>query len=329
MTRATARVRVRACAKINLTLRVLGIRADGYHELRTTFQSLALHDTLTFAAAPGPFRIISNDPDCPTDQSNLVWKAAARLWNAAGRPGDPDGVTVRITKRVPVQAGLGGGSSDAAAALRALRALWGLEVADERLEDIGRDLGADVAFFLTGGTVLGVERGDLLFPLVDAPRAWVVLARPDFGVGTKDAYAWWDAAWHGSAEAQPGPFSPSPPSRPSGPSRPSRPNRKDEWTNDLQGPVVARHPRILRLVRSLTRNGAQFSAMSGSGSAVFGLFPDKGTAERAAASLRSRTVSTWVTRTTTRNEHERASALARIPPHRLPLPFAPRGLGHS
>ncbi|MEQ1727254.1 MAG: 4-(cytidine 5'-diphospho)-2-C-methyl-D-erythritol kinase [Vicinamibacterales bacterium] len=316
MTRATARVRVRACAKINLTLRVLGIRADGYHELRTTFQSLALHDTLTFAAAPGPFRIISNDPDCPTDQSNLVWKAAARLWNAAGRPGDPYGVTVRITKRVPVQAGLGGGSSDAAAALRALRALWGLEVADERLEDIGRDLGADVAFFLTGGTVLGVERGDLLFPLVDAPRAWVVLARPDFGVGTKDAYVWWDAAWHAVGASAAG-------------SSPGRGSRKDEWTNDLQGPVVERHPRILRLVRSLTRSGAQFAAMSGSGSAVFGLFPDKVTAERAAASLRSRTVSTWVTRTTTRDEHERASGLARVPPHRLPLPFAPRGLGHS
>jgi len=296
MTHASAVVRVRACAKINLTLRVLGIRADGYHELRTTFQSLALHDTLTFAAVPGPFRILSSDPDCPTDQTNLVWKAAARLWSTAGRRGDPDGVTVRITKRVPVQAGLGGGSSDAAAALRALRVLWRLDVADEVLETISRDLGADVAFFLTGGTVLGVERGDLLFPLVDTPRAWIVLARPDFGVSTKDAYAWWDAGWRAAV----GPGSAGPAG--------GRSSRTDEWTNDLQGPVVERHPRILRLVRSLRRHGAQFAAMSGSGSAVFGLFGDRTSAARAAAAVTSRTVSAWVTRTTSRAEHVRASA---------------------
>ena len=299
MTRVSAVVRVQACAKINLTLRVLGIHADGYHELRTTFQSLALHDTLTFTAKPGPFRLSSHDPDCPTDETNLVWKAAARLWRAAGRRGDPDGVSVRITKRVPVQAGLGGGSSDAAAALRALRVLWRLDVADEQLEQIGRDLGADVAFFLNGGTVLGVERGDLLFPLVDAPRAWVVLARPDFGVSTTDAYGWWDAAWLAAG------------GHVSGGLGSSRSSRKDAWTNDLQGPVVERHPRILRLVRALARHGAQFAAMSGSGSAVFGLCADRATAERAAAAVTSRTVSTWVTRTTTRAEHVRASAPSR------------------
>lgn len=299
MTRESAVVRVQACAKINLTLRVLGIHADGYHELRTTFQSLALHDTLTFTAKPGPFRLISHDPDCPTDETNLVWKAAARLWRAAGRRGDPNGVTVRITKRVPVQAGLGGGSSDAAAALRALRVLWRLDVADEQLEHIGRDLGADVAFFLAGGTVLGVERGDLLFPLVDAPRAWVVLARPDFGVNTTEAYGWWDAAWLAAG------------GQVSGGLGSSRSSRKDEWINDLQGPVVERHPRILKLVRALARHGAQFAAMSGSGSAVFGLCADRATAERAAAAVTSRTVSTWVTRTTTRAEHVRASAPSR------------------
>ena len=299
MTRESAVVRVQACAKINLTLRVLGIHADGYHELRTTFQSLALHDTLTFTAKPGPFRLLSHDPDCPTDETNLVWKAAARLWRAAGRRGDPNGVTVRITKRVPVQAGLGGGSSDAAAALRALRVLWRLDVADEQLEHIGRDLGADVAFFLAGGTVLGVERGDLLFPLVDAPRAWVVLARPDFGVSTTEAYGWWDAAWLAAG------------GQVSGGLGSSRSSRKDEWINDLQGPVVERHPRILKLVRALARHGAQFAAMSGSGSAVFGLCADRATAERAAAAVTSRTVSTWVTRTTTRAEHVRASAPSR------------------
>ena len=308
MTSSPTVVRARACAKINLTLRVLGIRADGYHELRTTFQSLALHDSLTFTATSGPVRIVSNDPACPVDETNLVWKAAARLWTAAGRRGEPGGVTVRIDKRVPVQAGLGGGSSDAAAALRALRVLWRLDAGDEVLEAIGREIGADVAFFLEGGTVLGVERGDLLFPLVDAPRAWVVLARPDFGVSTKDAYGWWDAAWRAASATRTRPAGPVSPARPARPAGLSRFSPKDEWTNDLQGPVVERHPRIGRLVRTLVRHGAQFAAMSGSGSAVFGLFADRATAQHAAKAVGSRTVSTWVTRTTSRAEYLRASA---------------------
>lgn len=290
---STWSVRIRACAKINLTLRVLGIRADGYHELRTTFQSLALHDTLTFTAAPGPFTIASDDPRCPTDGANLVWKAAAHLWEAAGRRGEMAGVQVHIRKRIPMEAGLAGGSSDAASALRALREVWGLRLPDGALEDIGRSLGADVAFFLEGGTVLGVDRGDLLFPLQDAPAAWVVLARPDFGVSTRDAYSWWDQAFQARRTTEPAPV---------------RPTRTSEWVNDLQPPVVARHPGILRLISKLSRSGARFAAMSGSGSAVFGLFDTRRSAALAATALAGRRVTTWVTRTTTRREHLRVSA---------------------
>lgn len=282
-------VRVRACAKINLTLRVLGIRPDGYHELRTTFQSLALHDTLTFTTARGPCVITSNDPGCPSDESNLVWKAAARLWEAAGRRGGISGVRMHIRKRVPIQAGLGGGSSDAAATLRALRALWRVRVPDEEVARIGRSLGADVAFFLEGGTVLGVERGDLLFPLQDAAPAWVVLARPDFGVSTREAYLWWDEAnLPRRSELESG-------------------ARRREAVNDLEPPVVARHPRILALIRKLERHGARTAAMSGSGSAVFGLFDAREPARRAAEAFAGPRVATWLTRTTSRRQFLRAS----------------------
>src|SRR5262245_24574368 len=112
-----------AFAKINLDLRVLGVRPDGYHELRTTFQSIALADALTFTRAAGPFRIVCDDPACPTDERNLVWRAAQLVWKAARRKGSPRDVIVTIAKRIPMQAGLGGGSSDGAAAIVACASL--------------------------------------------------------------------------------------------------------------------------------------------------------------------------------------------------------------
>ncbi len=297
-------VRVRACAKINVTLRVLGVRDDGYHELRTTFQSLALYDTLTVSVAPGPFVLTANDPACPVDETNLVWKAAEGLWRAAGRRGALSGVRAHLVKRIPSEAGLGGGSSDAAAALVALRALWRTGSSDAELETVARTLGADVPFFLHGGTVLGVERGDLLFPLNDLPRAWVVLARPDFGVGTRDAYRWWD-------ERRPGGRSASR-RRAGGPPPGYADLPASEWTNDLEAVVVARHPRIGQLIGRLRRAGASFAAMSGSGSAVFGLFADRTAARSAADRLRSRSVRVWVTRTLSRREFRR---------YQQPFPF--------
>jgi 4-diphosphocytidyl-2-C-methyl-D-erythritol kinase len=281
---------VRACAKVNLTLRVLALRDDGYHELRTTFQSLALHDTLTLTRVRGPFAIASTDPHCPTDESNLVWKAAARLWDTCGRRAEMHGVHVHIAKRVPMQAGLGGGSSDAAAALRALQVLWKVRVSDDDLLTIARPLGADVAFFLEGGTVLGIERGDLLFPLRDREPSWVVIARPRFGVSTRDAYAWWDRS------ARSG--------RLSGP--------PDECANDLEAPVVARHPEIGALIRTLRRAGATHAAMSGSGSAVFGLFGRRDAAEAAAWRLARGPVNCWVTRTLNSRQYRRASVVRPI-----------------
>ncbi len=223
---------------------------------------------------------------------------AALAGGGTPRAGVP-GTRVRIRKRIPMEAGLGGGSSDAASTLRALRELWRLRLSDDELASIGRSLGADVAFFLEGGTVLGVERGDLLFPLQDARPAWVVLVKPDFGVSTSDAYGWWDEAYRsGGSRKRSADRLPH-----AGLMRGTR-----DAGNDLQPPVAARHPAISRLVRRLKRSGARAAAMSGSGSVVFGLFDARATAERAARSSSSTNVTIWLTRTTNRREHLRASA---------------------
>jgi len=269
-------IRTRAFAKINLTLRVLGARPDGYHEIRSTFQTVELHDLMTLVRHSGPLRLRCSDPACPTDSTNLVWRAAEELWSAAGRKGEPGDVLIRIVKRIPVQAGLGGASSDAAAALRALSVLWRVRVTNERLRDIATGLGADVPFFLEGGMALGVARGDSLLGLADRPETWVVLAVPSFGVSTAEAFGWWDQAEHGADGDGSG---------------------WNDCGNDLQQPVAERHPEIAELVRHLNDAGASYAGMSGSGSAVFGLFGGRRAADRACRLLSRRGKRVLVTRT--------------------------------
>lgn len=299
----SSEVRVRAYAKINLSLQVLGIRRDGYHELRTTFQTIGLHDTLTIRKRRGPFALRCDDPACPADSSNLVWRAAESLWATARRRGPLRDLELSLTKRIPMQAGLGGGSSDAAAALQALAALWRVEPPAVRV--VAQSLGADVPYFFEGGTALGLDRGDTLYPLADLAPAWVTLVLPSFGVSTAEAYGWWDDSRDaaGAAASSPG-----------------------DGRNDLQAAVAAHHPEITRSVRALIRAGASHAAMSGSGSAVFGLFSGRLAAERAARLLAGRRRRTLVTRTLNRAAYQR---LAGIVGHRINLPFAPRSPGHS
>jgi 4-diphosphocytidyl-2-C-methyl-D-erythritol kinase len=281
MSAAAKSVKVSAFAKINLDLRVLGSRPDGYHELRTTFQSVALADVLTFTRTRGAFRITCDDPACPTGRSNLVWRAAALVWKAAGRRGAPKGVTVRIEKRVPLQAGLGGGSSDAAAALRALPRLWRVHVRPHVLHRLASELGADVPYFLEGGTALGLNRGDVLVPLDDIARAWVVIVIPDFGVSTKEAFGWWDRSLR-------------------------RRRARPEVANDLEPVVARRYPIVRRLTQRLTREEATHASLSGSGSAVFGLFASRAAAERAASAFGGHRV--VLTRTLNRRECRKLAA---------------------
>ena len=310
-------IRMRAFAKINLLLRVLGSRPDGYHELRTVFQSLALHDTLTFRPATGALRISCNEAACPTDATNLVWRAAERVWRAAGRRGAPREAEVHIVKRIPIEAGLGGGSSDAAAAVRALAALWRVDLGDDRMREVAASLGADVSYFLEGGTVLGLERGDLLFPLQDVAPAWVVLVIPPFGVSTKDAYGWWDEHVEGRERRLRPVRRPSPRGRSArewgwGPTSTGNDGSTarvirligHELRNDLEEPVTARHPEIARLVNALRRHGAIHAAMSGSGSAVFGLFERRTDAAAAADVFPRRGRRVIVTRTVNRSRYQ-------------------------
>jgi 4-diphosphocytidyl-2-C-methyl-D-erythritol kinase len=298
-------ITVKAFAKINLTLRVLGVREDGYHDLRTTFQTVALHDTVTFHPVRGEFSIECDDPACPADRTNLVWRAADAVWRASGRRGRPTDVHVRIVKRIPVQAGLGGGSSDAAAAIRVLTRLWRVNLAPARLRAIAATLGADVPFFLEGGAALGLDRGDLLFPLVDPPAAWVALVIPAFGVSTGEAYSWWDSTnglrresptrrgWQGRGRQAGLAFVGGLPA--------------DELRNDLEPAVSARHPEIARFVRALRNCGAYHAAMSGSGSATFGLFASRTAAEKTRRLVKGAGARVLITRTLNRRAYQAAT----------------------
>lgn len=299
---------MRAHAKINLTLLVGGRQPDGYHELRTIFQSLALHDTLEVRERPGALAIECDDPAVQTDSRNLVWRAAARVWEASGRPGPPEGALVTLRKRIPAQGGLGGGSSNAAVALVAFERLWHPAMPAEVRLGLARRLGADVPFFLCGGTAAGVGRGDEVTPLPDLPPCHVVLVFPPFGVPTADAYRWLDedrarggegpAGLSGSAGALTYPFQEA---------SPGQVVHLADGTpiailNDLEAPVVARHPEIGRIRDALRAAGADGAAMCGSGSTVFGLFRDAAAAAAAGAVLAAEGWRTTVSATAGRDE---------------------------
>jgi len=276
-----AAVSVRAHAKINLDLRVLGARPDGFHELRTVFQAISVHDTLTCLPREGPFAIECTTAGVPLDGSNLIWRAAEALWRALRRRGPVRDIVVRLEKRIPVQAGLGGGSADAAAALVGLAAAWRAPLRPAQMIDVAAALGADVPFFLAGGTALGLGRGDEIYPLADMPRHWIVLLVPGFGVSTSEAYGWWDA----ERELARGPIVREPQHVP-GP----WPSRSAQMINDLEAPIARHHPEIDQMKAALRRAGALAAAMSGSGSAVFGLFQKR---RDAAAAVRTLSGSGW------------------------------------
>jgi 4-diphosphocytidyl-2-C-methyl-D-erythritol kinase len=290
---------LRPSAKINLTLRVGPARSDGFHDVRTLMQSVALADTLTVTARRGPFVLSGGGPGVPADETNLVWRAAASLWRALGQPGGPRDAHVKLAKQIPAAAGLGGGSADAAAALVALNTIWGGRRSPSDLARLGAELGADVPFFLQGGTALGTGRGDEVYPVDDAARLSVVIIKPSFGVATAEAYRWLDED-RGARMAE----------------DTTRAREVDlGWTagpvalvNDLQAPVARRHPGIGEMVDALAREGTLGAAMTGSGSAVFGLFGES-QAARAARRLQRPDWLVLVTRTLSRREAARRHGL--------------------
>jgi 4-diphosphocytidyl-2-C-methyl-D-erythritol kinase len=293
--KASPKIVARAHAKVNLDLRVLGTRPDGYHELRTVFQTIDLCDLLVAQAAPGPFTLKCRRPGVPLDERNLVWRSGAALWKALGRAGDPSDTIVTIEKHIPMEAGLGGGSADAAAALQVLARLWG-GAPISLLREVASGIGSDVPFFLSGGTALGLGRGEEIYPLVDLPRHWIVIVKPPFGVSTVEAYSWYDedraaGVREPRSELQilPVPW----------------PTRAAQMINDLEAPVTRRHAEIAAIKTALKEAGAVAAVMSGSGSAVFGLYRTQPNAARAARSLGgSMGGAVTLARTLTRSEHE-------------------------
>jgi 4-diphosphocytidyl-2-C-methyl-D-erythritol kinase len=264
--------RVRALAKINLDLRVLGKRPDGYHELRTIFQTVSLADTLDISFTPSRTTSIELD-DAAAIPDNLVVRAARIAMDAMRVTGR---VAMRLEKRIPMGAGLGGGSSDAAAVLLTLPALAGRPLTVETLCAAGRQLGSDVPFFLLGGTAVGIGRGTELFPLPDAPPRAAVIVAPDLHVSTAEAYAALSPRL--TIELQENKiFS----------------FQSHTWSvlegqagaNDFEAVVLERESRLATLKQRLVRAGAAPAMMTGSGSALFGLFRDRGEAARALGRL--------------------------------------------
>jgi len=267
-------IQVPAFAKVNLRLDVLGRRADGYHELRTVFQALTLHDTLRIERASGDeiaLNILGNAALAGgATRQNLVWRALAALRRELKEPG---GLRVELRKRIPVGRGLGGGSSDAAAAMVALLRLTRRQIPLERLLELGAGLGADVPFFLLGGRALGTSRGDEIYPLPDLRRRNVVVVSPNgIAVSTRDAYRWLgrrltkrmpvSKLWSFCALC----WSP----------------QGGSLSNDFEAAVFKREARLGSLRRRLLEQGAAEAALAGSGSAVFGMFRSPALARRAA-----------------------------------------------
>jgi 4-diphosphocytidyl-2-C-methyl-D-erythritol kinase len=252
------RLEVSAAAKVNLALEVLSRRPDGYHEIATVMQTVDLSDRLWLEDAEA-LEVKTSAPGVPADERNLAHRAAAALRDAAGLT---RGARITLDKRIPIAAGLGGGSTDAAATLVGLNRLWGLRWPAERLGEIAVSLGMDVPFFLRGGAAVGTGRGERLTPLGGAALA-LVLVNPRFAVSTADMYG----------RVTPAMYSDGARTRDAADALESRRAGRVAASlyNGLEGAARAAYPQIGQMQAALLAAGALGAAMSGSGPTVFGV----------------------------------------------------------
>ncbi len=254
------RLAIKSPAKLNLFLKILGKRPDGYHNIETVFERIDLCDKITLAKQKTGIRITCDNPDLPLDEKNLAYKAARLLFEAVNAPG---GAAIDIKKRIPVAAGLGGGSSNAASVLLGLNTLYGFGLSQERLLNLSRKLGADVAFFIHEARFAsGESRGDIITPIKAKRRLWHVLVAAPFGLSTKDVYE--SLGFYEKEESQSLKDVVS-----------SLENRDFESLrniihNDLEKVALARHREIGQVKDALFNAGIK-AIVSGSGPAVFGL----------------------------------------------------------
>jgi 4-diphosphocytidyl-2-C-methyl-D-erythritol kinase len=268
-------VTVPAFAKINLRLDVLGKRPDGFHELRTIFQSIGLYDEVRLrkSGKPGISLLIQGNQSLAHEpiKTNLVYRAAETLRRELNIS---SGVAIELWKAIPAGRGLGGGSSDAAAALVGFLRLHRKQLPLPRLIEIAASLGADVPFFLLGGRALGVNKGDEIYPLEDIPQLTLLIVSPrDIHVPTPDAYRWLKAPRLTKSSATPKLWEFC---------ALCWSTQESGLSNDFERPVFRRHPRLGRIKRVLLQKGATEALLAGSGSAVFGVFPSPAKARRAA-----------------------------------------------
>lgn len=299
----------RSFAKINLGLRVLGKRTDGYHEVRTVLQSIDLADTIEFREAPTLTLEVSGDHPVPADDSNLVMKAARKL--SALFPGR--GARMRLTKRIPPGSGLGGGSSNAAVTLMGLDRLWEADSDPGLLHSLAQEIGADVPFFLYGGACLGMGRGDLVLPLPDRPDWKVLVVWPGSSLSTEEVYrslpltrgrilsSMKDFLPEGSGRDDPleGVL------QSEGLDDRSATGPSVDVTNDLEQAAFSKVPVLRHLKGEMIASGAFAAAMSGSGSAAFGLFDESKRIDRLASTLAVSGGAVFVCKTQTREAYRR------------------------
>jgi 4-diphosphocytidyl-2-C-methyl-D-erythritol kinase len=267
-----SQITIPAFAKINWSLRVLGKRADGYHEIDTALQTISLRDTLSLRTTDdNEIRFWSDDRSIPGDETNLVWRAAAALRE---RYSIKQGVKIRLEKRIPSAAGLGGGSSDAATTLIALAQLWNIETSARDLVLIAQSLGSDVPFFFFGGAARGTGRGERIEPLDDTPPRHLLIIKPNAGVVTANAYSALNSPTLTSSDSKPIL------SR-SQASNDSASFDLNALHNDFEAVVFQLEPEIERAKNALLKSGARTAMLSGSGSAVFGIFENQDAQERA------------------------------------------------
>ena len=262
--------RAHSCAKINLALSVLGRRTDGYHDIQTIFQTIGLWDEIELRAS---LRLELQCEGLPgvRAEDNLVWKAASLM--ASTLPGK-HGASITLRKRIPAGAGLGGGSGNAAVTLLALRRFWNVEISDSDLVRLAARLGSDVPFFLNGGTALGIGRGENIRPLPDIRLEHLVVIFPAVHVSTAEAYRSLNKGLTSVTEDHRiqsfcGQLQDST-------------CRLTGIFNDFEASILTVYPSIKEVKEFLIERGATAALLSGSGSSVFGFFPDEESASAAA-----------------------------------------------
>ena len=260
---------LRAFAKINLDLRVLGHREDGYHEVRTILQAIDWWDEIHLEPAN---RFEFSAPGTPEDETNLVVRAVRAYERLARLTAN---VRIKVTKNIPIGRGFGGGSADAAVTFMGLQRLFKRSLPFDEIPMVLRSLGSDVPFFTLGGRAAGFGRGDEVYKMDDAGASWLVLVDPGVMIPTAEAYSWLTVSNRlNSIEGFHAPNGPE--------------CATNQWTNDFEAPVFSRYPELATIKDQLLKFGADRAALSGSGSAVYGQFQMISDAIRAGSALDGR-----------------------------------------